>query len=199
MLDTKLQQYPYEEALRSLQSQGIDRPDNIIASRRTAASQTEASCMALLTLVGDIVRTGRRGERGTLLAYLRRNRGVDPSSDHQERLHTSTQNGRAEPPPQEGMWPSRPAIPGEQRPATLTEQDESPEEMAKYTMALKEHGDRIVQKPLNKYSNESLNPPRVKCFVSFGGLEEHGEARTRKEAKHIASKKICEKLGILPA
>jgi hypothetical protein len=199
MLDTKLQQYPYEEALRSLQSQGIDRPDNIIASRRTAASQTEASRMAFLILVGNIVRTGRRGERGTLLACLRRNRGVGSSSDHKEHLHTSTQNGRAEPPPQEGMWPSRPAIPREQRPTTLTEQDESPEEMAKYTMALKEHGDRIGQKPFDRYNNESLHPPWVKCFVSFEGLEEHGEARARKEAKHIASKKICEKLKILPA
>ncbi|TIA47110.1 hypothetical protein D6C77_10344 [Aureobasidium pullulans] len=196
VLHTKLQQYPYEEVLRSLQSQGIARPDNILASRRTATSQTEASRVALLALVGNIVRTGRRGERGTLLACLRGNRGVDPSSDSQEHLHTSTTNGRAEPPPQEGIWPSRPAIPREQRPTTLTEQDESLEEMAKYTMALKEHGDRMGKKPFDKSSTKSLNPPWFKWFLSFEGLEEYGEARSKREAKHIASKKMCERLGI---
>jgi hypothetical protein len=196
MLDTQLQQYPYEGVLTTLQAQGIARPDYIIASRRTATSRTEASRMALSTLIGNIVRTGRRGERRALLACLRRSRGVDPLSDSQEHPHTSTSNGRAEPPPQEGMWPGRPALSREQRPTPPTEQDGPPEEMAKYTMALKEHGDRIDAQPSYRTIIISQYPPRFKSVVSLEGIEENGESRTKKDAKHIASRKMCERLGI---
>jgi hypothetical protein len=196
MLDTQLQQYPYDRVLTTLQAQGIARSDYMIASRRTATSQTEASRMALLTLIGNIVRTGRRGERSALLACLRRSRGVDPLSGSQEHPHTSTSNGRAEPPPQEGMWSGRPALSREQRPTPPTEQDGPPEEMAKYTMALKEHGDRIDAQPSYRTIIISQYPPRFKSVVSFEGIEENGESRTKKDAKHIASKKICERLGI---
>ncbi|THW77714.1 hypothetical protein D6D18_09864 [Aureobasidium pullulans] len=161
MLDTKLQQYLYEGILTTLQAQGIARPDYIIASRRTATSQTEASRMTLLTLIGNIVRTGRR-----------------------------------EPPPQKGMWPGRPALSREQRPTPPTEQDGPPEEMAKYTMALKEHGDCIDAQPSYRNIMISQYPPRFKSVVSFEGTEENGESRTKKDAKHIASRKMCERLGI---
>ncbi|CAD0056142.1 unnamed protein product [Aureobasidium pullulans] len=156
MLDTQLQQYPYEGVLTTLQAQGIARPDYIIASRRTATSRTEASRMALSTLIGNIVRTGRR----------------------------------------EGMWPGRPALSREQRPTPPTEQDGPPEEMAKYTMALKEHGDRIDAQPSYRTIIISQYPPRFKSVVSLEGIEENGESRTKKDAKHIASRKMCERLGI---
>jgi hypothetical protein len=195
MLDTKLQQYPYDGVLTTLQAQGIARPGYIIASR-AATSQTEASRMALLTLVGNIVRTGRRGERSALLACLRRSRGVDSPSDSQEHHHTSTSNGRAEIPSQEGMWPGRPAVSRVQRPTPPTEQDGPPEEMAKYTMALKEHGDRIDAQPSYRISMISQYPPRFKSVVSFEGTEENGESRSKKDAKHIASRKMCDRLGI---
>ncbi|TIA28067.1 hypothetical protein D6C78_10921 [Aureobasidium pullulans] len=188
--------YPYDEVLTSLQAQGIARPDYIVASRRTATTQTEASRMALFTLIGTIVRTGRRGERSALLACLRRNRRAGSSSDPHEHLHTSTANGRAEPQPQEGMGPSRPAGPGEQRPTPPNEQDGPLEEMAKYTMALKEHGDRIDAQPSYKTITISQYPSRFMSVVSFGGSEENGESRTKRDAKHIASKKMCERLAI---
>ncbi|THX91419.1 hypothetical protein D6D08_03154 [Aureobasidium pullulans] len=143
MLDTKLQQYLYEGILTTLQAQGIARPDYIIASRRTATSQTEAK-----------------------------------------------------PPPQKGMWPGRPALSREQRPTPPTEQDGPPEEMAKYTMALKEHGDCIDAQPSYRNIMISQYPPRFKSVVSFEGTEENGESRTKKDAKHIASRKMCERLGI---
>ena len=196
MLDTKLQQYPYDGVLTTLRAQGIARPDYIIASRCTATSQTEASRMTLLTLIGNIVRTGRRGEKSALLACLRRSsrsRGVDPPSDSQEHPHTSTSNGRAEASPQEGMWPGRPAFSSPTPPA---EQDGLPEEMAKYTMALKEHGDRIDTQPSYRTIMVSQYPPRFKSVVSFEGTEENGESRTKKDAKHIASRKMCERLAI---
>ncbi|THZ14365.1 hypothetical protein D6C89_10170 [Aureobasidium pullulans] len=196
MLDTKLQQYLYEGILTTLQAQGIARPDYIIASRRTATSQTEASRMTLLTLIGNIVRTGRRGERSALLACLRRTRGVDPPNDPREHPDTSISNGRAEPPPQKGMWPGRPALSREQRPTPPTEQDGPPEEMAKFTMALKEHGDCIDAQPSYRNIMISQYPPRFKSVVSFEGTEENGESRTKKDAKHIASRKMCERLGI---
>jgi len=196
MLDTKLQQYPYDGVLTTLQAQGIARPDYIIASRRAATSQTEVSRMALLTLIGNIVRTGRRGEKSALLACLRRSsrsRGVDPSSDSQGHPRTSTSNGRAEPFPQEGMWPGRPALSSPTPPA---EQDGLPEEVAKYTMALKEHGDRIDAQPSYRTNMISQNPPRFMSIVSFEGSEENGESRNKRDAKHIASRKMCERLSI---
>jgi hypothetical protein len=196
MLDTKLQQYPYDGVLTSLQAQGIARPDYTSTSRRTATSQTEASRMALLTLIGNIVRTGRRSEKSALLACLRRNRGVDPSSGSHEHLQTSTTNGHAVPRPREGMWPGRPVIPREQRPTPLNEQDESHEGMAKYTMALKEHGDRIDAQPSYRTNMISQNPPRFMSIVSFEGSEENGESRNKRDAKHIASRKMCERLSI---
>lgn len=71
--------------------------------------------------------------------------------------------------------------------------------MAKYTTALKEHGDRNDVRPLYKYVTISQVPPWHKSIVSFRGTEENGESRTRKDAKHIASKKMCERLGVLLA
>jgi dsRNA-specific ribonuclease len=94
------------------------------------------------------------------------------------------------------MGPSRPAGPGEQRPTPPTEQDGPLEEMAKYTMALKEHGDCIDAQPSYKTITISQYPSRFMSVVSFGGSEENGESRTKRDAKHIASKKMCERLAI---
>lgn len=68
--------------------------------------------------------------------------------------------------------------------------------MAKYTMALKEHGDRIAEKPFYRFITVSLNPPGFKWIVSLRGLKEYGEAGNKRDAKHIASMKMCERLGI---
>ncbi|KEQ57887.1 uncharacterized protein M437DRAFT_70454 [Aureobasidium melanogenum CBS 110374] len=72
-------------------------------------------------------------------------------------------------------------------------------------MALKEHGDRIAEKPFYRFITVSLNPPGFKWIVSLRGLKEYGEAGNKRDAKHIASMKIpseaqqmvniCETLG----
>ena len=67
---------------------------------------------------------------------------------------------------------------------------------AKYTMVLGEHGDRIDTQPSYRTIMVSQYPPRFKSVVSFEGTEENGESRTKKDAKHIASRKMCERLAI---
>ncbi|KAG9590003.1 hypothetical protein KCU77_g12186, partial [Aureobasidium melanogenum] len=198
-LDTKIQQYPYDEVLVSLQAQGIARPDYVAASRRPAITKIEMSRTALLTLVGNIIRTGRRSERSALLACLRRGRGTGLPSHPREHLHTSTSTPRAESLFQGRTWPSQPTVFEEQHVTPSTEQDGPLEEMAKYTMTLKEYGDRIDAQPSYKTITISQYPPRFKSVVSFKGFEEHAESRTKKDAKHVASRKMCEKLSIRPA
>lgn len=51
--------------------------------------------------------------------------------------------------------------------------------MAKYTMALKEHGDRIAEKPFYRFITVSLNPPwfQVDCVLERA----EGVWRSRKQ------------------
>jgi len=95
-LDAKLQQYPYDEILTSLQAQGIARPDCATAVRHPTIAQAEASRITLLTLVGNIVRSGGRSERRALLTCLRRSEEADPPYHHQENPPVFTSFRQAE-------------------------------------------------------------------------------------------------------
>ncbi|KAG9511546.1 hypothetical protein KCV07_g10099, partial [Aureobasidium melanogenum] len=197
-LDTKLQQYPYDEILTSLQAQGIARPDCATAVRHPTIAQTEASRITLLTLIGNIVRSGGRSERRALLTCLRGSEEADPPYHHQETSSILTSFRQAELLPQEGRRSDTLAISTEQHSTSTTEQDGQVKEMAKYTMALKEHGDRISAQPSYKTTTISQCPPWFKSVVAFKGFEENGESRTKKDAKHAASRKMCERMRIQP-
>lgn len=197
-LDTKLQQYPYDEVLTSLQAQGKARPDCATAVRHPTIAQTEASRITLLTLIGNIVRSGGRSERRALLACLRRSEEADPSRHHRENPPIFTSFRQVELLPQQETRSDPLAISAKHQSTSTTEQDGQVKELAKYTMALKEHGDCIGAQPSYKTTTISQCPPWFKSVVAFKGFEEDGENRTKKDAKHAASRKMCERMRIQP-
>ncbi|KAF2622331.1 hypothetical protein BU25DRAFT_495076 [Macroventuria anomochaeta] len=71
-------------------------------------------------------------------------------------------------------------------------------DVSRYTMVLKEYND-IERGNLN-YRNEglSLDPPVWRCIVNFNELSEDGTGRSKQEAKHAASERMCSLLGLPP-
>lgn len=189
-LETRLRQYPHNTVLRSLQAQGLARDCADNWSSLTSEYGNEHARRALLTLIGTITRAGGMRERRALTLCLRNCKS--PASQH----HTQP---RARPPP----MPSRDA--GETQADTQPGQDASPtqdhtirQDLARFTMALKEHGDRIGEKPV--YESSSKIHPRhqnwFKINVSWRGFNREGEAMTVRHAKDLASKKMCDAIGI---
>jgi Double-stranded RNA binding motif len=169
--------FPYRKSLELLQAQGITSFEHGLGSAQQDPHPR------LLALVGMIMRTGKEKEKRTTISVLRR---------HPE---ASTINGRQKaevPKPKER----------EDRPKVFPRGDKSREvtpasaNNAQYTMILKELGDESGVAP--KYSLEtlSLDPPMFKSTVSFQDITFESTARTKKEAKHQASRKACEHLGL---
>ncbi len=63
---------------------------------------------------------------------------------------------------------------------------------ARYTTILKELGDENGVAPKYGVETMSLDPPMFKVTVSFRDITFEGTARTKKEAKHQASRQACE-------
>ena len=69
-------------------------------------------------------------------------------------------------------------------------------EIAPYSMALKEDGDKSSVAPVYHTQTLSLDPPLLKATVTFKGLTFEGRGRTKKQARHFAAKEACEYLEI---
>ena len=67
---------------------------------------------------------------------------------------------------------------------------------AQYTMILKELGDESGVAPEYRLETLSMDPPIFKAHVSFRDMTFESTARTKKEAKHQASRQACEYHGI---
>ncbi|KAK1041945.1 hypothetical protein LTR74_018571 [Friedmanniomyces endolithicus] len=65
-------------------------------------------------------------------------------------------------------------------------------EVARYTTALKECGDRTGHKALYDISFVTLDPPHFRAEVSVQGQTFGGMATTKRQAKHLASQRACE-------
>jgi dsRNA-specific ribonuclease len=63
-------------------------------------------------------------------------------------------------------------------------------------MILKEYGDDIGEQPEYTSDMISLEPPVFKERVTLQGVTEEGTGRTRKEAKHRASQKACQRMRL---
>lgn len=68
--------------------------------------------------------------------------------------------------------------------------------IALYTMVLKEFGDSSGDEPSYSSVQHSLDPPNFEVTVSVQGRVFEGRARTKKQAKHLASQKACQSLGL---
>jgi hypothetical protein len=74
--------------------------------------------------------------------------------------------------------------------------DRSSVEIWRYTSRLWEEGQCCNEVPEVDDEMISSYPTRFRCAVKFRGRQGRGEASSKKQAKHIASKDICEQLGI---
>ncbi|KAK1091089.1 hypothetical protein LTR48_007005 [Friedmanniomyces endolithicus] len=69
-------------------------------------------------------------------------------------------------------------------------------EVARYTMALKEYGDRTGHKALYDISFVTLDPPLFRAEVSVQGQTFGEMATSKRQAKHLASQRACESLSV---
>lgn len=69
-------------------------------------------------------------------------------------------------------------------------------QLAYYSMALKEHGDTIGREPRYDIEPSPVHPSQFRARASVNGPFFEGEASTKKQAKHLASKEACHALGI---
>ena len=70
-------------------------------------------------------------------------------------------------------------------------------QLAYYSMALKEHGDTIGREPRYDIEPSLVHPSQFRARVAVNGSSFEGEASTKKQAKHLASKEACLALGIV--
>lgn len=169
--------FPYRKSLELLQAQGIT------SSKHGLGSAQHDPHPRLLALVGMIIRSGNEKETRAMISILRR---------HSE---ASTINGRqkAEVPKPKEREDRTKVLPGGDTSRKVTPVSAN---SAQYTMILKELGDESGVAP--KYSLEtlSMDPPLFKAQVSFRDITFESTARTKKEAKHRASRQACEHLGV---
>ncbi|KAK0906835.1 hypothetical protein LTR91_010576 [Friedmanniomyces endolithicus] len=79
---------------------------------------------------------------------------------------------------------------------SITSNIASDVEVARYTTALKEYGDRTGHKALYDISFVTLDPPLFRAEVSVQGQTFGGIATTKRQAKHLASQRACESLSV---
>ena len=72
------------------------------------------------------------------------------------------------------------------------------EDLGHYTTALKQHGDLSSTVPEYDITEVSQHPPLFRASLSFKRLKVVGEGRSKKLAKHRASKLACSRLSIHP-
>jgi Double-stranded RNA binding motif len=168
--------FPYRKSLELLQAHGIT------SSEPGLWSAQHDPHARLLALVGMTIRTGNEKEKQAMISILRR---------HSEASTINGQEKVEEPKSKEREDRTKVFPHGDISGKVTTASANS----AQYTMILKELGDESGVPP--KYSLEtlSLDPPLFKATVSFRDITFESTARTKKEAKHQASRQACEHLG----
>lgn len=149
--------------MTELQEKGIQASD--------FCTLDEDAYKALIVLTGAVIRKGTTKQKNALIATLQKSRRTetgDASSGFGSReINVSQRESHSE--------PNRPA-------AT---------ELARYTMALEEHGVKEGFKPDYRYQIVNNDPLTFKATLYFKGFTFEGSAKTKKIAKHLASKDAC--------
>jgi hypothetical protein len=177
--------------------------------------------IALFTLVGTITRRGSTDERRALLASVRKfnpshplnsNRGIGEGNQGNEN-GSSVNNAPSQSSTPEARTLDRPdeqvEVPGQQTVQSGLQQgpehsnnhapqDEDGGDISRYTGALKEHGDQVGVIPV--YGSETISavPPLFRASVAFQQINVTADGRTKRLAKHRASKEACTRLGLSP-
>jgi len=170
-----LREFSYKEGINTLRTFGLQSPQ----SKPIDCKQT--THVAFLSLMGSIVRHGSESEQRAIKeaicgkesakAFLQYS-GYEPSSNIEH--HDGNQDVTPNPHPVEPDM----------------------RDIAHYTMVLKERGDLLGVSP--SYIEESNNvfPPTFKVTVRFQDITSVGLGRTKRQAKHEASKAACQILGL---
>jgi hypothetical protein len=69
-------------------------------------------------------------------------------------------------------------------------------QVAHYSMALKEYGDKIGREPRYDFEPSSTHPSFFTARVHVNGSQYEGTARKKKQAQHLASRAACQGIGI---
>jgi len=69
-------------------------------------------------------------------------------------------------------------------------------QVAHYSMALKEYGDKVGREPRYVVERSPTHPSFFAARVDMNGSQYEGMARTKKQAQHLASRAACQAIGI---
>ncbi|KAL1581919.1 hypothetical protein WHR41_09405 [Cladosporium halotolerans] len=69
--------------------------------------------------------------------------------------------------------------------------------IAHYSMALKEYGDRVGKEARCDIERSPVNPLLFSARVYVNGSQHQGLGRTKKQAKHLANRAACRAIGIV--
>lgn len=155
----------------------------IVRARLSVFSQCHGTYETLITLIGSICRQGSVAEKRALLSALRKGES-NRSFDQRSGLDSS----KSQKQPYESLERSNEHQTGGDI-GSMTD-------IGYYTMVLKEHGDKIGVAPDYKTKTITLVPPQFRAILSFQGSTYDGQASNKKEARHKASKKACERLQL---
>ena len=133
--------------------------------------------------------------------------GSQGSEDESSVIKTHSQNNAPEPENLEHPDERGVEISGQQTVQTGLEQEvehvnnhvpqvEDTGDISHYTAALKEHGDQVEVLPSYDYEQISFVPPSFRARVVFKEIKVTGEGKTKKLAKHRASKEAWILLGL---
>ena len=172
-----MHRYSYREAWEHLHAKGIT------GHKSNFNDGGEDSRAALLSLVGAVVRHSSQDNKRILLLGLRKfGDGQESEPGSRPRPSELRQYANAQRSPQMAQPASQTTV--------------TPPLIARSTVLLKEHGDQVGQSPQYSSQTVTLEPPLFKGIVCFNGLTFEGSGRTKREAKHQASKEACDYLGL---
>nr|OQO28656.1 hypothetical protein B0A51_04767 [Rachicladosporium sp. CCFEE 5018] len=175
----KMAQYPFERRIQQLKLLGHLNSDKPIEN----GSNNEFFEFA--TRLAMAYSTGGEATKKRIVQVVRNGR-LDGPSGHASTLHEPL---KTEPSVNEGT-----ASPAMDMPDSEA-QIEDPN-LPRYTSALKEYGDRRGVAYSWPTRQISTMPVTFRCTIQMDGRTCSGVARSKKEAKHLASQKACQHLRI---
>ncbi len=170
-----LQEFNYSEGLNTLRTFGLESPQSKSIDRE------QSTHMDFLRFIGLIVRQGLESEQCAIKTAIFRERSgkaLSQNSNYEASLNAKHHHGN------QNVTPN----------AHPTESNAP--DIALYTMALKERGDLLGVVPAYIEETLKLSPPTFKVTVKFQDITSQGFGRTKRLAKHEASKNACEFLGL---
>lgn len=175
----KMTQYPFEQRIEQLKLLGQLDLGMPINNRSNNPFFVFAMGLGMAYSAGD------EEKKNKVLQVVRSGR-FDGRSSHGSTLREPPEIGRGA---NEGGAPPDIPLPGD-----VTEIDDP--DLPRYTSALKEYGDQRGQAYSWPTRQISTTPVRFRCIIRMDGRTYDGVARSKKQAKHLASREACQDLNI---